>query len=471
MHVTATGGEEEESDGESATSSLSSLSDVGPASRTLTSKNKKCRTEDHEDDQGRSGVPGFSRDDSDDERRGSSDGDDNEGDDAKHKIQVKYSEVKVIGRKYASTKHKAHVPQSAGIKVVVIMEDSERAMPLIAHLVLMGADVTVWDAAGAVIDSEGPGPDLSALYFCRTSPSSRMRGRAWAPAASLRVVEWLEHHGATVLNGSRALQLEFCKWRQVQTLRSLGLETPRTCLVASAPSVTVDVAKGILGERGQMRAAKPREAAMEAWEAWWVKPAHGGSGVGAARFEELAAIDRMLLKEPDSAKTVFREAPDNLLLLQKEGARPSRGARVGGRLRFTRTFYRAEFLGDRLLYLLKVTAINTSVSACPCDKRTNGDVVYEIVAPPSARHWNLFSTRCIQYMRSSGMVVAAFEYLVPAPGRYLIIDVNANTNYGAEHERRAGVECGYKSLARALVQRASDMALGHDPRRQSAGGE
>lgn len=348
---------------------------------------------------------------------------------------------------------------NSNVSIVVIMEDSERAMPLIAHLVLMGASVTVWDAAGAVIDSDGSPPDLSTLYFCRTSPSSRLRGRAWAPAASQRVVEWLEHHGATVLNGSKALQLEYCKWRQVQALRALGLETPRTFLVASAPSACVEITKGILGERGQMRAAKPREAALEAWEGWWVKPAHGGSGAGAARFEELAGIDRMLRKEADNARTVFREAPDNLLILQKEGARPARGSRVGGRTRFTRTFYRAEFLDDKFLYLLKVTAINTSVSACPCDKRTNGDVVYEIVPPPPSKFWRDFESKCRRYMRDNNLIVAAFEYLMPTPQRYLIIDVNSNTNYGAAHEQAAGVECGYRSLARVLVQKASDLLL------------
>lgn len=354
-------------------------------------------------------------------------------------------------------------------KVVVIMEDTERAKPLICHLVLLGADTTVWDAASVMIDSKGPPPDLNTLYFCRTSPSARTRGRSWAASASMRVIEWLESYGASVLNGARALHLEVCKWRQTRALFKHGIASPHTILVGCNPDGMTKAVKGVLGQCGGMPSVKTRDHALEAWQAWWVKPTHGGSGAGAARFEDLATIDRMWEKEEDSAKEVFKKAPDNLLVVQKEACRPNRGQRVNSRNRFVRTFYRAEFVDGRLMYVLKVTAINTAVSACPCDKRLNSDIVYEIVMKGAStrqrcsfvetKKWDKFVSGCLGYMEEANMIVAAFEFLVTHDTHEIqVIDVNSNTNYGAAHEIKAGVECGYKVLARSLYEKAALVA-------------
>jgi len=366
---------------------------------------------------------------------------------------------------------------AAGVdpRVVVIMEDSDRAKPLIAHLVLLGARVEVWDASTLLLDSAGPAPDLQALYFCRTSPSARTRGRDWAAACTSRVLEWLESHGAHVVNGSRALALEVCKWRQTRELARVGIATPRTLLVGASPQHTMVAVKEVLSERAQLPAVKPREAMLEPWDAWWIKPTHGGSGAGTMRVEEMAAFARAAEKEPQVLRDVFRRAPDNLLIVQKEAARPPRGQRgqhTGRRARFLRTFYRAEFVGAELMYVLRVVAVNTAVSACPCDKKTTGDVTYEVMRDPwtsltdagvgprarARAQWWRFCDACLAYMRNAGMAVGAFEFLVPRGGPPVVIDVNSNTNYGEGHERRAGVECGYRVLARELTRQAVQVA-------------
>lgn len=349
-------------------------------------------------------------------------------------------------------------------RIVVIMEDSDRAKPLICHLALLGAHVVVWDAASVMLDTQGPAPSMDTLYFCRASPSARTRGRGWAAAASSRIVEWLEEHGASVWNGSKALRLEVCKWRQTQALARHGIASPHTILVGCHPDGMTNAAKGVLGQCGGVPSIKPRENALESWQAWWVKPTHGGSGTGAARFEDLASVDRMWLKEQDAAKEVFKRAPDNLVVVQKEASRPNRGQRINGHNRFVRTFYRAEFVRGALMYVLKVTAVNTAVSACPCDRRSNSDIVYEIIhkggsrqrAPfVDTRKWERFLSGCLAYMAEARMIVAAFEFLVTHDTHDIkVIDVNSNTNYGATHEIRANVECGYRVLARALVEEA-----------------
>jgi len=48
--------------------------------------------------------------------------------------------------------------------------------------------------------------------------------------------------------------------------------------------------------------------------------------------------------------------------------------------------------------------------------------------------------RCLSFLRDAGMEVAAMEAAPDAQGRLRFYDVNINTNYNAEAERRQGLE-------------------------------
>ena len=49
------------------------------------------------------------------------------------------------------------------------------------------------------------------VYLVRPSPSSHTRGHRFAIEHTINIVQWLEVHGRTVLNGSKALRLETSK--------------------------------------------------------------------------------------------------------------------------------------------------------------------------------------------------------------------------------------------------------------------
>ena len=51
-------------------------------------------------------------------------------------------------------------------------------------------------------------PPPEGVFYNRMSASSHTRGHTYAPEYAAAVIEWLERHGRTVVNGRRALQLD-----------------------------------------------------------------------------------------------------------------------------------------------------------------------------------------------------------------------------------------------------------------------
>src|SRR5690625_6991907 len=60
------------------------------------------------------------------------------------------------------------------------------------------------------------------------SASAHTRGNRYAPELANGVLAWLEHHGRTVINGTRALQLEVSKVLQDLELEKHGNKKPKT---------------------------------------------------------------------------------------------------------------------------------------------------------------------------------------------------------------------------------------------------
>src|SRR5271163_4232991 len=70
------------------------------------------------------------------------------------------------------------------------------------------------------------------IFDNRMSASSHTRDHRFSAELTASVLAWLERHGRSTVNGSRALDLEISKARQYAALEASGIRTPDTVLVA-----------------------------------------------------------------------------------------------------------------------------------------------------------------------------------------------------------------------------------------------
>ena len=104
--------------------------------------------------------------------------------------------------------------------------------------------------------------------------------------------------------------------------------------------------------------------------------------------------------------------------------------------------YRAEFVGGRFLYLLRIDATG-GFELCPSDAceldtfcpATPGgrkfEIVDGIITPTRSR---ATSTSC----GANGIGVAGIEFVIRPDGEPVVYDVNTNTNYNSDAEAAAG---------------------------------
>lgn len=380
--------------------------------------------------------------------------------------------AKVTQHKHCRTSTALYSVPSARVlqKVVCVLEDFERSRPLLAQLVYLGAQVQVWDASSLYIDSAAAAPSKDIIYFFRTSPSCGDRGRPWALNSSKLLASYLEASGCCVLHGRKSLEFESCKWSQVRLLHHVGIRTPRTVLVAGTTSQLIESTKLGLKELGIANVKQDTDHDKILAGAW-VKPCCGGSGTGAMRTEDVFRVYQMqtMAKHRKLKDSIFGTPPNKALLIQPENAKPQRlvhSQNGQSRKRLMRTFYRAEFVDRRLLYVLQVTAMDTAVSACPCDTRTSNDIRYSIVKSVrdmfvsrsthtrknTDMRWKRFVRSCCQYMEHADMHIAAFEFVMcDRTGDPVVFDVNANTNYNEAVEKDSKLPSGYGTAALCIL--------------------
>ena len=99
-------------------------------------------------------------------------------------------------------------------QVHVIHENDAWVVPLRAAFAGLGTPFQEWFLDTGLIDLTRPPPE--GVFYNRMSASSHTRGHTYAPEYAGAVIEWLERHGRTVVNGRRALQLELSKVAQYQ---------------------------------------------------------------------------------------------------------------------------------------------------------------------------------------------------------------------------------------------------------------
>jgi hypothetical protein len=111
-------------------------------------------------------------------------------------------------------------------RIHVLHENDAWLVPLRAAFSAQGAPCEEWFLDTGLLDLTRPPPE--GVFYNRMSASSHTRGHTHAPEYAGAVIEWLERHGRTVVNGRRALQLELSKVAQYQALAAHGIPTPDT---------------------------------------------------------------------------------------------------------------------------------------------------------------------------------------------------------------------------------------------------
>ena len=315
----------------------------------------------------------------------------------------------------------------------ILHENEEWTAPLLRELDALGYPYRDWHLGSGKLALDEIPP--AGVFYSRMSASSHTRGHRYAPELTAGVLEWLEAHGARVLNGTRALALEISKIAQYAALRQHGIRVPRT--VAA------------LGRERIIAAARDFHAAFI------TKHNRAGKGLGVRLHDDVDALENYL-NGPDFAPSV-----DGITLVQEYIKAP------------TPHITRVEFIGQELLYAVRVDT-SEGFELCPAQscEAGNGACPAAVSATDKFVIIDDFDLPLVDafrgFMASHELQVAAFEYIVDGDGHAFTYDINTNTNYNASAEARAG-RSGMLDLARFLgVQLARQNMIdnmGHDHRR------
>src|SRR5438477_6205974 len=306
------------------------------------------------------------------------------------------------------------------IHIHVIHENAAWLEPLAAALDRQGLPWRDWFLDRAVFDLSRPPPE--GVFYNRMSASSHTRNHRYAAELTAAVLAWLERHGARVVNGSRALDLEISKARQYAALEAAGIRTPDTVIVAGK-ELLVEAARRRFGEAPFI-----------------VKPNRGGKGLGVRLFHSPGSLADHL-DSPD-----YEPSVDGLHLLQEYVRAPQP------------LITRAEFIGGRFLYAVEVDT-SDGFELCPADIC----VVEDAFCPASAEGDGVprakftiiddidagLKQRYGAFLAANGIEVAGIEFIADANGVFYTYDVNTNTNYNPDAEARAG-RSAMTALARFL---------------------
>lgn len=304
--------------------------------------------------------------------------------------------------------------------VYILHENEEWIPPLAAALDAAGVPHREWLLSGGSIDLGSEPPE--GVFWSRLSASSHTRGHEHAKDVSRAVLRWLESWGRRVINGSRVVELEVSKVAQYAVLRAAGFEVPHTVAVFGTDDL--------------------KTRARELPTPFITKHNQGGKGLGVRRFDSVEEFDAYV----DGPE--FEEPIDGITLLQEYVATAAP------------FITRAEFVGGRFVYAVKVDTSAGSFELCPaeacavpvqggfapaaCDVPAVADAVAsgaDAVPAPS-----LFSERADidastpliakleRFLADQGIEVAGVEFFETVDGRLIPYDINTNTNYSPDVE-------------------------------------
>ncbi|WYP26817.1 alpha-L-glutamate ligase [Alkalihalobacillus sp. FSL W8-0930] len=290
-------------------------------------------------------------------------------------------------------------------KIYVIHENQEWTVHLFNRLEELGLPYEDWHlGSGAINLNEAP-PE--GIFYSRMSASSHTRGHRYAPELAAAVLSWLERHGRTVINNSRALQLEVSKVVQYMELEKFGVRTPKTVAAVGKDQI--------------LQAADTFEG-----QAFITKHNRAGKGLGVQLFQDKQALQAYL--ESDT----FEEPVDGITLLQQYIQAPEP------------YITRCEFVGGEFVYAVRVDT-SEGFELCPADACSIEDLFCPVGEEPNAKFQidpsfnEPVLSQYAEVLKANGVQIAGIECIRDQEGNLYTYDINTNTNYNSEAEEKAGV--------------------------------
>jgi len=297
-------------------------------------------------------------------------------------------------------------PQDRSPRVYVIHENDEWVVPLRKNLAAGRIPFAEWHLDQGILDLRAEPPP--GVFYNRMSASSHTRNHRYAPELTGAVLAWLKRHGAVVVNGERALQLELSKVAQYEALGKFGIETPQTLAVVGKDNIA--------------------DAARRLGYPVILKHNRAGKGLGVRLFLSAAALEEHL------AGGDFENSVDGITLVQRYIKAPAP------------FITRVEFVGGKFLYAVRVDT-SQGFELCPADAcRIDSPALAGVcpaVAPsdkfqivrdfdhPLVARWQAF-------LAANDIAIAGVEFIVDDNGRPFTYDVNTNTNYNPDAEAKDG---------------------------------
>ena len=325
------------------------------------------------------------------------------------------------------------LPTAGDPAVCIIHDNPEWITPFTDALDHLGVAYVEWLLPEATIDLAAEPPHglfwsrLSASAHTRTDPHVKEYGRA--------VLDWLDAAGRRVINGRGVYELEVSKIRQHRELTGHGFDVPRTAAAFGAQALT--------------------EAAASFTPPFITKHNQGGKGLGVRRFDshsELAAVAAEFA--PGGAN-----APIDGITLVQEYVRPAEPF-----------ITRAEFIGGRFHYAVRVDVSDGSFELCPADSceipragsAGAGPVpVSQFSLRPEITRDTPLIGRLEVLLADLGIEIAGIEFIETLDGRQIVYDINTNTNYNPTveaAEREAGRQPAVDRIASVLAAHLDEVA-------------
>ncbi|HJA37988.1 MAG TPA: alpha-L-glutamate ligase, partial [Candidatus Brevibacterium intestinigallinarum] len=221
-------------------------------------------------------------------------------------------------------------PASSPLTVHVIHDNPEWIPPFATALETRGIEVVEWLLPDTTIDLSQEPPQ--GLYWSRLSASSHTRTDPHVKEYGRALLAWLEAGGRTVLNGAHVYELEVSKVLQHRRLETRGFSVPRTV-----------AALGAAGLADAVRTLDPP---------FITKHNQGGKGLGVRRFDSHAEFDAVAHEFAPGGDN----APNDGITLAQEYVRPAQPF-----------ITRAEFIGGRFHYAVRVDVSGGSFELCPAE--------------------------------------------------------------------------------------------------------
>jgi hypothetical protein len=293
-------------------------------------------------------------------------------------------------------------------KVHVIHENDAWVEPLRAAFAELGTPYEEWFIDEGALDLRKVPPQ--GVFYNRMSASSHTRDHRYAAEYTAGVLAWLERHDRVIVNDSRALRLEISKVAQYEALAAFGIATPDTIAVVGR--------KHIL------------DAARSLGFPLILKHNRGGKGLGVRLFLSEEALQEHL------GSGEFEEPVDGITLAQSYIKAPEP------------FITRLEFVGGRFLYAVRVDTSEgfelCPADVCVIDNSAIGDAACPAVAPGDKfkivpDYQNPTIPTYERFLAANGVGIAGIEVICDENGRTFTYDINTNTNYNPDAERKARI--------------------------------